>query len=1257
MASSVCEDDDMFSDTGISMLAASLTPAQGTRAADWERYPFHRMKTGKMRQFRLQPLGTKSWSGAKPVCCEMCRVSQESADPLYENYQREWAYYKKTNPQHVEGTSCFYCVLTHRLRFKAYTRSDLSSELKTNDELFDNFTGVQRTILQMKRDGELDIDVASLPKPIVQVKSKRVSECWLEAPDQNVVTEAAFKRRNQGLTFKQAGVAHLVDWHEMEDGTLVQGIVETVGEAGVYKRRRRFGTIAEKETTIDNGQPQIDENQAEDNFQHTIKKRNAGQKKAASSEELAVLVQAALAKQGQPEDAQMSQMPGESAPGGASNSNSKSLNAGLPGPAQAEEEAPDDDAEAAADAALDCMSRMVKRRRASGGGGGKGGKGAAAKQDPDKTPTGKKAKSAQQLATIEERATKEQDTILDKFKSSAVAGGPFANKVKKLQKLFENCSAELAERHDEAAVKALQAWSTLMDICESVGNLLTSYSSVQALGVGAAKLSTVLEKPTVTDFMKEVAHARQIPALLRHTPSMYVELDLKLEAVRAISEQSDRLLADLLPVAAVMSRTALDETSAKALQKAVLAKLVTESLGNGSAFDQKQRLHRWLDVVLTIPSEGLPADLREELCLLQQFLAYAASSEAIADLESFVTRVKACQQGPLFHFRVSKLGVSLLSNMTAQLQATRSTAVYSRRLAELTAQIELALLLDIQNVKDFEDHSDSFTNIAAHLKFLQHAPKSFGKPLETQQVVKYVQFMEGTVLKCMMKQWVRVYAAAAKTAGSLIAGSQPDSAEAADPSDELFKICQAISAAEELLSAASSATRSWVPSLSGLQALWKLLQLAAAGFTGEQLTAESGVAYSKHLAALKAAAAAAAPSNKQPDTTRECVMMVVVVGASGGPDNQLGRDTAIIVKMLSLMSEKCKAFGNELVVQCCGRFKANVVSSMPAFRDLAAANKLSAEDVFLPFVFNGHTAKEVLADPSKIKFFDTVSHHERKEDDYLESRTVLEAWAPKAVRALQVVRDFSDAQVAFSKLVPVFCKTTISSCVAASTAYSAAHAKGAGQQELVDEQLVSLLADLRATAQGLVCDDDDVVTSAAVSGHQAAASEAVAVLLNMIGTRWAVAAKAACEAMGSYLPTGDWKKYAIAEFDKELVVKSVVQNQHHLKLAQLAEWLTANISAMQAADAKVGGDILRTFPNAISTASAAVTDAKTVVGLALVFRLVIPECQAASQAQQLQSMEQRASAATEVKAALTKCSIDLDPKVSAMLADFVTAGV
>ena len=65
---------------------------------------------------------------------------------------------------------------------------------------------------------------------------------------------------------------HLVDWHELEDGTQVQGFTECVGEQGVYKRKRRFGTVAEKETLIDNGQPQFDENQAEDNFKQTMKK-------------------------------------------------------------------------------------------------------------------------------------------------------------------------------------------------------------------------------------------------------------------------------------------------------------------------------------------------------------------------------------------------------------------------------------------------------------------------------------------------------------------------------------------------------------------------------------------------------------------------------------------------------------------------------------------------------------------------------------------------------------------------------------------------------------------------------------------------------------------------------------------------------------------------------------------------------------------------------------------------------------------------
>ena len=68
-------------------------------------------------------------------------------------------------------------------------------------------------------------------------------------------------------------------------------------------------------------------------------------------------------------------------------------------------------------------------------------------------------KSIHQLVAIEEKATKERDAILDKFKTNSLAGGPFANKVKKLRKTFDQHRAYLADRHDEASTKALAAWS------------------------------------------------------------------------------------------------------------------------------------------------------------------------------------------------------------------------------------------------------------------------------------------------------------------------------------------------------------------------------------------------------------------------------------------------------------------------------------------------------------------------------------------------------------------------------------------------------------------------------------------------------------------------------------------------------------------------------------------------------------------------------------------------------------------------------
>ena len=68
------------------------------------------------------------------------------------------------------------------------------------------------------------------------------------------------------MSFKQAGVLHLVSWHEVEDGNMVQGLVEVMGEADTYIRQAKFSTGASKKTIIYKGGPKHDGEQAHDTF-------------------------------------------------------------------------------------------------------------------------------------------------------------------------------------------------------------------------------------------------------------------------------------------------------------------------------------------------------------------------------------------------------------------------------------------------------------------------------------------------------------------------------------------------------------------------------------------------------------------------------------------------------------------------------------------------------------------------------------------------------------------------------------------------------------------------------------------------------------------------------------------------------------------------------------------------------------------------------------------------------------------------------
>eukprot|EP00974_Lingulodinium_polyedra_P010622 1023758-Lingulodinium_polyedra.AAC.1 len=100
-----------------------------------------------------------------------------------------------------------------------------------------------------------------------------------------------------GMSFKQAGVSHLVSWHEVEDGNMVQGLVEVMGEADTYTRQAKFSTGASKKTRIDKGDPKHDDEQANDNFAHVVKKQRADSKtKTTTPAELGDIIKAAKAK-------------------------------------------------------------------------------------------------------------------------------------------------------------------------------------------------------------------------------------------------------------------------------------------------------------------------------------------------------------------------------------------------------------------------------------------------------------------------------------------------------------------------------------------------------------------------------------------------------------------------------------------------------------------------------------------------------------------------------------------------------------------------------------------------------------------------------------------------------------------------------------------------------------------------------------------------------------------------------------------------
>ena len=66
----------------------------GTESSpEWTAYPYHRLKGGKVREFKLILITEKTTALLQSTNCELCRCTAADEDLLYPGYHKEWAYY------------------------------------------------------------------------------------------------------------------------------------------------------------------------------------------------------------------------------------------------------------------------------------------------------------------------------------------------------------------------------------------------------------------------------------------------------------------------------------------------------------------------------------------------------------------------------------------------------------------------------------------------------------------------------------------------------------------------------------------------------------------------------------------------------------------------------------------------------------------------------------------------------------------------------------------------------------------------------------------------------------------------------------------------------------------------------------------------------------------------------------------------------------------------------------------------------------
>ena len=119
----------------------------------------------------------------------------------------------------------------------------------------------------------------------------------------------------------------------------------------------------------------------------------------------------------------------------------------------------------------------------------------------------------------------------------------------------------------------------------------------------------------------------------------------------------------------------------------------------------------------------------------------------------------------------------------------------------------------------------------------------------------------------------------------------------------------------------------------------------------------------------------------------------------------------------------------------------------------------------------------------------------------------------------------------------------------------------------------------------------------------------------------------------SYMPAGAWKEYAVSKLDKDAAFEKLAQNPRHVKLAQACQWLERNAANVSKIRKKFR---LEAPAQEIAAAGVAIKDAKQVVALALILRLVL----GCSTSSPLDTADARGQAVAQLKGQIAELPVD-----------------